>query len=220
MIDICIVANGRNDTMPIVLFSIVAALRESLMDVATVRVYDNGELPIEGYIYEHMVAAISKSAVCYSKTRDIWNCGIANARNNLLRQCTSESVLFLDDDIVIDPSSISYFVNWNDKLERNMGYILGCVKETVAYRGKGTFTDDNIKNFFANEENISKNGLYYPYGVTGACVLYNTDKLISVGGFSHLAENWPDRQGGEDVVTQGLLLEKYGGYSCKEAVAY
>ncbi len=163
--------------------------------------------------------------------------GIAEQRHFLLGRAEAEAVLFVDDDIFMEPFVIE---NLLAVLETD-----GC-GFAGAFPAGLTFMDDarpgqqriELWEDPVQPETIEKDGpgwerwhlhraanlyhvarelalppgdfLRYKVAWLGSCVLYNREKLLAVGGFSFW-NRLPRHHKAEDVLVQNLLMRRFGG---------
>lgn len=163
--------------------------------------------------------------------------GLAEQRQFLLDQSRADFVLFLDDDVWLEPGS----------LERMLGAIhtLGCGFVGLAVQGlsyldddrphqrtafepwQGPVTPERMRpdtpgfaraplHFAANLAHLAAEvgvprGGWLPYRIAwlGGCVLYDRHVLVSCGGFEFWKE-LPDVHAGEDVAAQWRVMERFG----------
>jgi glycosyltransferase involved in cell wall biosynthesis len=163
--------------------------------------------------------------------------GMAEQRNFLLQQSRSPYVHFLDDDILLEPGVMERMVRV--LRQEGCGFV-GCPATGLEYLDDvrphqqmielwhgpvqpepfepGTLPwERHLINNAANplhlEQLLVRNGRPVRYKlawVGGANVLFDREKLLSVGGFSWW-KRLPRNHAGEEVVTQFLLIRKYGG---------
>jgi glycosyltransferase involved in cell wall biosynthesis len=163
--------------------------------------------------------------------------GMAEQRQYLLEQSHAPYVQYLDDDVLLDPPVMLRML---ETLRREECGFVGCAATGLTYLddvrphqqrielwdGPVTpeaFSPDSIPwdrhmvNNAANplhlERRYAADGRALRYKVAwvgGANVLYDRDKLLDVGGFSFWPR-LPTEHAGEEVVTQFLLIHKYGG---------
>lgn len=164
--------------------------------------------------------------------------GLAEQRQFLLDQSHAEAVLYLDDDVWLEPGRLSLM---NDALaELGCGFV-GMAVQGLSYlgderpgerasfqvwehgveperirRGSAAFRRWPLHNA-ANLVHIARDaalpeGGWVPYKVAwiGGCVLYRRDALVGSGGFSFWGE-LPPEHSGEDVVAQWRVMERFGG---------
>jgi len=164
-------------------------------------------------------------------------CGMAEQRQFLLEQSHSPYSLFLDDDLLLEPWVVA---NLYKVIEQEQCGFVGSAPIGLTFSHDVRPQEEQIEFWGGKvqPEKILPNGakwqryklhnaanLYHvarklqldplhprPYKIAwvGACVLYNTEKLKSTGGFSFW-EKLPSRHSGEDVVAQIRLMQKYGG---------
>lgn len=164
--------------------------------------------------------------------------GIAEQRHFLLqRAADSDAVLFLDDDVFMQPSVVQCLLSVLES--DNCGFV-GAFPAGLTFADdvrqdqqdiqfwKGPVEPDVVEvegrnwerwqlHRAANLHHVAEKlaltpGEFLRYKVAwiGSCVLYDRKKLLDVGGFS-FRDRLPRYHTGEDVVVQNLLLRRYGG---------
>ena len=163
--------------------------------------------------------------------------GMAEQRQFLLAQSRAPFVHYLDDDVLLDPPVMERMLGVLQ--EEGCGFV-GCPATGLGYLDDvrphqqnielwtgpvrpEPFTPDAIPwerhlvNNAANplhlEQRLARDGRVVRYKVAwvgGANVLYDRAKLLDVGGFSWW-HRLPPEHAGEEVVSQFLLIRKYGG---------
>lgn len=161
--------------------------------------------------------------------------GMAEQRHFLLSQSVSRYVLFVDDDLFLEPFVIEQMLEvivaegcgfvgsapiglsyLNDVRPHEQAIELwsGPVQpEPITW---DTIPWDrhklhNAANLFHVQSRLSpSHTVRYKVAWVGACVLYDREKLLDIGGYSWWSE-LPPEHCGEDVLVQLLLLRKYGG---------
>lgn len=164
--------------------------------------------------------------------------GIAEHRAFLLDQATAEYVLFLDDDVWIEPGMLATL---HAAIERLGCGVVGAAQQGLSFLdderpdeqapfapwegeveperlrsgapGTERWTLHNAANLthIAARTPLPDDG-WLPYRVAwlAGCVLYRRSALQAVGGF----EFWrrlPANHGGEDVAAQWKVMERFGG---------
>ena len=163
--------------------------------------------------------------------------GIAEQRHFLLSHAEADPVLFLDDDIFMEPFVVERLLSVLEAEE--CGFV-------GAFPAGLTFLDDvrpdqqrfepwespvhpevlevegpgwerwhlhRAANLYHLEQRLALppgEFLRYKVAWVGSCALYSREKLLKVGGFSFW-ERLPRYHTGEDVVVQNLLMRRYGG---------
>jgi hypothetical protein len=164
--------------------------------------------------------------------------GLAEHRQFLLEQASAEFVLFLDDDVWLEPGTLARMTEALETL--GCGFV-GSAVQGLSYLGDnrprereafevwdGPVEPERIRRGapgfdrwrLHNAANMThqaaeldmERGGWVPYKVAwvGACVLYRRDALLGAGGFDFWTALPPDSTG-EDVAAQWRVLERYGG---------
>ncbi len=169
--------------------------------------------------------------------RNLPSKGMAQQRQFLLDQSASPYSLFIDDDLILDAYVLR---NMKQILQtKNIGFV-GCAVIGLSYQHdirphqqdiefwEGAITPESIipkskqweryrlhnaANPFHVEKKFnatSNNPIPYKVAWVGGCVMYDTEKLRDVGGFSFW-KDLPEQHCGEDVLAQLRVMKKYGG---------
>lgn len=163
--------------------------------------------------------------------------GLAEQRQFLLEQSTARYVQYIDDDVLLDPPVMERMLH---VLQTEGCGFVGCAATGLEHLGDVRPHQHNIELWQGpvrpepfepttipwdrHKVNNAANALhlaarlapgdkvvrYKVAWVGGANVLYDREKLLSVGGFSWWPR-MPDEHAGEEVVVQFLLIRKYGG---------
>ncbi|MBA3945694.1 MAG: glycosyltransferase family 2 protein [Herpetosiphonaceae bacterium] len=163
--------------------------------------------------------------------------GMAEQRHFLLEQSRAPYVHYLDDDVLLAPQVMERMLQ---VLTTERCGFVGCPATGLDYLHDVRPYQQHIElwngpvrpepfapyripvprhkiNNAANplhlERKLAANGAVIRYKVAwvgGANVLYDRNKLLSVGGFSFW-DRLPPEHAGEEVVAQYLLIRKYGG---------
>lgn len=163
--------------------------------------------------------------------------GLAEQRQFLLEQSSARYVHYIDDDVLLDPPVMQRMVHV--LVGEGCGFV-GCPATGLGYLHDvrphqqqielwegpvqaESFTASTIPwhrhmvNNAANplhlERRLAPDGRVVRYKVAwvgGANVLFDREKLLSLGGFSWW-RRLPPQHAGEEVVVQFLLLNTYGG---------
>lgn len=163
--------------------------------------------------------------------------GLAEQRQFLLEQATAPYVLYLDDDLILEPWLVDRLLQAIQ--EENCGFVgsaviglsfhddvrphqqilefwEGPVQPEVVQSGTPEWERYKLHNA-ANLYHVQQQLQLTPdtmrkYRVAwiGGCVLYDTAKLRSIGGFEFWRE-LPSNHCGEDVLAQLRVMASYGG---------
>lgn len=156
--------------------------------------------------------------------------GMAEHRQFLLERASAPYVLFLDDDVYLEPETVGRLVR--TMAEERCGFV-GAFPTGLSFAGDrrpevesllepwdGRVEPEDIEGSWerwrlhsaANPTHLYERfgALRYKVAWVGACVLYDREKLLDVGGFSWWRELTPEDVG-EDILVQHLLRAKYGG---------
>ncbi len=163
--------------------------------------------------------------------------GIAEQRHFLLQCAQAEPVLFLDDDVFMEPFVVERLLSVLEA--ERCGFVgafpagltfIGDVRpeqqkidlwegpvapEVLEVEGPGweRWQLHRAANLFHVAQRLSlPSGEFRRYKVAwvASCVLYSREKLLEVGGFSFW-ERLPRYHTGEDIVVQNLLMRRFGG---------
>lgn len=170
--------------------------------------------------------------------------GIAEQRDFLLRQASADWVLYLDDDVLMEPWVVGKLL---ETLRRVGGAFLGAFPAGLSHRDdvrpeqqKVEFFDGPIEpevvepgsrqwerwklHLAANLWHVARKlppGQFRVYRVAwvASCILYDRQKLEQVGGF-RFWERLPRYHSGEEVLVQNLLMRRWGGGALVPAGTY
>ncbi|KQQ19434.1 glycosyl transferase [Rathayibacter sp. Leaf299] len=171
-------------------------------------------------------------------TRHLPRRGLAEQRQYLLSLSTAPAVLFLDDDVWLEPGTL---LRMHEALERlGCGFVGSAVQglsylQDVRPHEQTTFEpwDDgvqperirrgtpeferwplhnaaNLTHLAARLDLAEGDWRAYRVAWLGACVLYRRDALVASGGFDFW-EQLPPEHSGEDVAAQWRVMERFGG---------
>lgn len=164
--------------------------------------------------------------------------GLAEQRQFLLDESSADAVLYLDDDVWLEPGMLARLTDALARLEcgfvgaavQGLSYLdderpeqqsafelwNGPVEAEEIRRGTAAFERWPLHNA-ANLVHIARNlhlgrdeWVAYKVAWVGGCVLYRRSALVEVGGFSFWSR-LPDEHAGEDVAAQWRVMERFGG---------
>jgi GT2 family glycosyltransferase len=170
--------------------------------------------------------------------------GIAEQRDFLLGQAAAERVLFLDDDVYLEPWVLGRLAEILD--QQGCGFV-GAFPTGLSFREdfrpeqqaiefwEGPVRPEavepeserwqrNVLHRAANVWHVAQTlpageSRLYKVAWIASCILYDRRKLVEVGGFSF----WPRLprfHSGEEVLVQNLLMRRWGGCAILPSGAY
>jgi glycosyltransferase involved in cell wall biosynthesis len=161
--------------------------------------------------------------------------GMAEQRHFLLSQARAPYVLYLDDDLLLEPEAVERMLKVIK--QQGCGFVgmapIGLshvddlrpheqqieiwdgpvqpeeyVFETVPWQ---RYKLHNAANpLHLSQKHAADRTVCYKVAWIGACVMYNREKLLDVGGYSWWHE-LPPEHCGEDVLAELLVMRRYGG---------
>jgi GT2 family glycosyltransferase len=161
--------------------------------------------------------------------------GIAEQRDFLLRQATAETVLYLDDDVLMEPWVLEMLLailrdegcafvgafpaglsHRHDRRpeQQKIDYWQGPVCPEIVEPESAEWERWQLHRA-ANLHHVAESlppGTWRHYKVAwiASCILYDRRKLEAVGGFSFWPR-LPRYHSGEEVLVQNLLMRRWGG---------
>ena len=170
--------------------------------------------------------------------------GLAEHRQSLLDRARSPYVLFLDDDIYLEPTLVGRlvrairhagcgfvgsaviglsFMDDDRPHERSVEFWDGPVLPEIVSPGSGAWVRHRLHNA-ANLHHLRRDRpdaeeRLYKVAWVGGCVLYDAARLRAVGGFGFWRD-LPEEHAGEDVVAQLRVMAQYGGAGLFPSGAY
>lgn len=170
--------------------------------------------------------------------------GAAEQRDFLLKQAAAQYVLYLDDDVWMEPQVLTTLVETID--EQRCGFV-GAFPNGLSYRDdirpqqqaiefwdgpvmpedidpETPEWDRSVLHRAANLYHVSLQippGTKYLYKVAwvSACILYDREKLLEIGGFSFW-DRLSTNESGEDALAQNLIMRRWGGCSIVPSGTY
>lgn len=161
--------------------------------------------------------------------------GIAEQRDFLLERATAQYVLYLDDDVWMEPQVLTTLV---ETIEVQGCGFVGAFPNGLSFRDDIRPHQQNIefwdtpvspeainpdtpeweRNVLHRAANLYHVSLQIPRGKKylykvawiAACILYDREKLLEIGGFSFW-DRLPRYQSGEEVLAQNLMMRRWGG---------
>jgi GT2 family glycosyltransferase len=185
-----------------------------------------------------MARQLDRRGVTVELTRHLPRRGLAEHREFLLHAATAPYVLFLDDDVWLEPGTLRRL--WEAMSRLRCGFV-GCAMQGLSFmddhrpdelvpyeewRGgvrpeviepdsaeMRRWTLHNAANLVHLAEELGLTGgdwRAYKVAWIAGCVLFDRGKLLDCGGFDFWSE-LPVEHAGEDVAAQWRVMAKYGG---------
>ncbi len=170
--------------------------------------------------------------------------GIAEQREFLLRCSIAPNVLYLDDDVLMEPWVLERLVN---VLHAEKCAFVGAFPTGLSFRGDVRpqqqmieYWDGPVKpeaiepgtpawerwnlHRAANLYHVAQSlppgqARLYKVAWVASCILYDRAKLVDVGGFSFWPR-LPRYHSGEEVLVQNLLMRRWGGCAISPSGTY
>jgi GT2 family glycosyltransferase len=235
-VDVLIPTAGRSSELAVTLAGL-AAQDEPAFDIL-VSDQSEGEPAWTDPAVYGMVRVLRAQGRDVRLVRHLPRRGMAEHRQFLLQSARADAVLFLDDDVWLEPGALS-------RLHAALGS-LGCGFVGAAVQGlsylddvrpdervtfetwDGSVTPERIRRGdpsferwpLHNAANMShqaaelrlgpEDWVAYKIAWVGACVLYHRQTLLDCGGFDFWSQLTPTHSG-EDVAAQWRVMERFGG---------
>lgn len=231
-VDVLLPTYNRRESFLTTLAGLAA---QSFTDLRVV-VADQSTEPVEGSpvarAMERVIQARGGSVEWHRRARLR---GIAEQRDFLLKKSTAPYTLYLDDDVLMEPWVVGRLVHIIEA--ESCGFVgafpagltfvddvrpeqwvvepwEGPVRPEAVDPGTPEWERWNLHraaNVFHAAQGLRPGEvLRYKVAWIGACILYDREKLLEVGGFSFWKE-LPRYPRGEEVLVQNLLMRRHGG---------
>jgi Glycosyl transferase family 2 len=230
--------------LPALIFTLSGVATQDHTDLRVI-VSDQGREPVENepvlQTLRRVIAARGGSVEYHYRAPSQ---GIAEQRDFLLGRSTAPAVLFLDDDVLMEPWVVGRLLR--TLRDEGCGFV-GAFPTGLSFRDDVRpqqqvveFWDGPVRpeavepgsprwerwqlHRAANQWHVSRRlppGQFRRYKVAwiASCVLYDRAKLLEVGGFSFW-KRLPRYHSGEDVLVQNLLLRRWGGCAIMPSGTY
>lgn len=242
-VDILIPTRNRPSTLAVTLTGLAF---QEYSDFAVI-IADQSDQPIEGDpSLKTLIRLLKKHGHDVRVLRDSPRRGMAQQRQFLLEQATAPFVLYVDDDVLLEPFALGLMV---DALRsEGVGFVgqplIGLSyaddprpdeqvielwkspvrPETVTPESDAwqRYKLHNAANVLHVQEKLGaslKHPIKYKIAWVGGCVLFDAQKLREAGGF----EFWkdvPEEHAGEDVYAQLRVMKRFGGFGILPSGAY
>lgn len=237
LVDVLIPTYGRKTGLAVVLTSLADQTLKDF-DVIISDQTEEDVAYLDSIEIQALVRALEWHGHRVTLQRHLPRLGLAEQRQFLLQQSRAPYVHYLDDDVLLDPpvmqrmldvlrgegvgfvgcaaAGLNYLGDVRPEQQQHIDLWQGHVTpepftpETIPWERHEV---NNAANPLHLEMQLAPDGRVLRYKVAwigGANVLFDREKLLSVGGFSWW-RRLPRQHAGEEVVVQFLLIRKYGG---------
>ncbi len=241
-VDILIPTYNR---LPALIMMLAGVAAQTLTDLRVV-VADQSDEPVEQETVVRTLRRVieARGGVVEWHSRGPTSRGIAEQRHFLLGRATAAAVLFVDDDIFMEPwvaerllatlqaegcgfvGAFPVGLSFRDDVrphQQAVEYWDGPVRPEVVEPGSPQWERARLHSA-ANLYHVSQTlapGEWRRYKVVwvGACAIYDRLKLLVVGGFAFWSR-LPRHHSGEEVLVQNLLLRRWGGCAIMPSGTY
>jgi GT2 family glycosyltransferase len=170
--------------------------------------------------------------------------GIAEQRDFLLKRATANAVLYLDDDVFMEPEVVERLLNTLRKEgcgfvgafpaglshrydvrpeQQIVEYWDGPVRPEVVNPGSPEWERAHLHRaaniYHASQALPPGEFRLYKVAWIASCILYDRAKLLEIGGFSFWSR-LPRYHSGEEVLVQNLLMRRWGGCAIMPSGTY
>ncbi len=170
--------------------------------------------------------------------------GIAEQRDFLLKQARADDILYLDDDVFMEPWVLASLVSilhakgcgfvgafpaglsWRDDVRPEQQMVEwwdGAVRAESVEPGGPAWERAQLHRA-ANQWHVSHQlspgeTRLYKVAWVASCILYDRRKLLDIGGFAFWSR-LPRYHSGEEVLVQNLLMRRWGGCAMMPSGTY
>lgn len=170
--------------------------------------------------------------------------GIAEQREFLLKRATADTVLYLDDDVLMEPWVVERLLytlhsercafagafpaglSHRDDVrpeQQIVDFWNGPVQPEVVNPGTRAWERWQLHRaanlYHASQRLAPGEFRLYKVAWVASCILYDREKLLQVGGFSFWSR-LPRFHSGEEVLVQNLLMRRWGGCAIMPSGTY
>ncbi|WP_375399856.1 glycosyltransferase family A protein [uncultured Amnibacterium sp.] len=236
VIDVLVPTSGRITELAAVLAGLAA--QDDPAFHVTVSDQSDGHALADDPTVQAMLRVLAVQGRTPEVVRHLPRRGLAEHRDWLLRRATAEYVLFLDDDVWLEPGTLQALTEAIEQLD--CGFV-GAAQQGLSYLrdrrpeeqrpfqpwvdgvhperlrlgtpGTERWTLHNAANLvhIAADSDLQPNDwLAYRVAWVAGCVLYRREALLQAGGFDFWRD-LPPEHAGEDVAAQWRVMERFGG---------
>lgn len=243
-IDVLIPTCNRPAALAVTLTSLVAQTFRNFRLVISDQTEDSD--PLEAGEVQAVLRVLQAHGHPISLHKHLPRRGIAEQRQFLLDQATAPYVLYLDDDVILEATVIHHLLKTIQRegcgfvgnaphglsfcedvrpRDQAIEFWDGAVQPEVVKPGTPQWERwrlHSAANLYHVQQRLGLTAdelRRYKVAWVPGCILYDADKLRSVGGY-HFWHDLPPEHGGEDVRVQLLLMARYGGCGLIPSGAY
>ncbi len=232
LVDILLPTNNRLESL---IYSLAGVAGQEMNDYHLI-VSDQSQIPTQdSLVVRSLLRIIEARGASWEWHHRLPSKGIAEQRYFLLCQASAPYVLYLDDDVWMEPWVLGRLV---DTLEEAQCGFVGAFPNGLSFRDdvrpqqqKIEYWDGPVEpeaiepgsaewernqlHRAANLYHVSQKlppgeSRRYKVAWVASCILYDREKLLEVGGFSFW-NRLPRYHSGEEVLVQNLLMRRWGG---------
>lgn len=232
MIDILMPTYNR---LPSCIMTLTGVAAQTRGDLRVVIADQSKRLVCEEQVVQNLFRVIEArgGALCYQHRPQVH--GIAEQRDFLLKEARSDTILYLDDDVLMEPWVVARL---QDVLTEQGCAFVGAFPAGLSYRDDERPAEQPIEYwdgrvqpeavdpgspawerwYLHRAANLYHVVLKLPPGESrrykvawiSSCILYDRAKVQAVGGFAFW-NRLPRYHSGEEVLLQNLLMRRWGG---------
>lgn len=232
------------DRLSCLIFTLSGVATQSLTDLHVILADQSLEPVINSPVIQTLLRIIDSRGGTHSYYHRLPSQGIAEQREFLLQQASAEAVLYLDDDVFMEPwvverllatlqaeqcgfvgafpTGLSYRADVRPR-QQQVEFWQGAVIPEIVQPDSPTWERFHLHRA-ANLYHVSQTlapGEFRRYKIAwvACCILYERSKLLQVGGFSFW-NRLPRYHSGEEVLVQNLLMRRWGGCAIMPSGTY
>ena len=232
------------DRLPSLVMTLAGVAGQTQTDLRVI-VSDQGREPVEGAPEVKSLRRVIEARGGTTEWHDrAPSRGIAEQRDFLLRRATADSVLYLDDDVFMEPWVLERLLatlqnedcgfvgafpsglSFRDDVrphQQIVEYWDGPVRPEAVEPDSPQWERSQLHRA-ANLSHVSRalkpgESRRYKVAWVASCILYDRAKLVEVGGFSFWSR-LPRYHSGEEVLVQNLLMRRWGGCAIMPSGTY
>jgi hypothetical protein len=241
-VDVLIPAFGRPAALAVTLAGIAGQSHRPLRVVVSDQT-EAEPLPIAAPEVDAVVRVMDARGIHVERHRHLPRRGMAEQRSWLFARSRAPYVLFLDDDVLIEPDLVARLVA---AIRRARCGFVGSALVGLSHRGDVRPAEEamelwegpvrpervgpdtptweryrlhNAANLQHLRQRHAGGDRLYKVAWVGGCVLYDAGALRAVGGFGFW-RRLPERHAGEDVLAQLRVMAEFGGAGLFPSGAY